>query len=107
MGPKYIVIKKGEHGVLLFSKDSVFISPALLLENIFDPTGAGDSFAGGFIGYVSKKKSHSASVMKQAIIYGTIMASFCVEGFGVKRLAGLKSREITKRFNEFKRVTQF
>ncbi len=107
LGPKSVVIKKGEHGVLLFSKDSVFSVPAFLLENIFDPTGAGDSFAGGFMGYIDKQNSISENTLKRAIIYGTIMASYCVEGLGVKALLNLKPRNIIRRYNEFKQFTKY
>lgn len=107
LGPKRVVIKKGEHGVLLFSGNSVFGVPAFLLENIFDPTGAGDSFAGGFMGYLDKQNSLSQNVLKKAIIYGTIMASYCVEGLGVKALLNLKREDIIRRYNEFKQFTKY
>ncbi|MBM3252718.1 MAG: sugar kinase [Candidatus Omnitrophica bacterium] len=107
LGPRYVIIKKGEHGVLLFSKNSTFATPAFLLEDIFDPTGAGDSFAGGFMGYIAQKKSFSESSMRQAIVYGTIMASYCVEGLGARALLSLKQNNITRRYNEFKRFTQY
>ncbi|MBL4585476.1 MAG: sugar kinase, partial [Flavobacteriales bacterium] len=93
MGPKYLVIKKGEHGALLFNDRSVFFAPALPLEEVFDPTGAGDSFAGGFIGYLASTKDISFDNMKRAIIFGSAMASFCVEKFGTERLIGLTQQE--------------
>ena len=86
MGPKHLVIKKGEHGALLFGEEKIFFAPALPLEDVFDPTGAGDSFAGGFIGYLSKTGGLSFENMKSAVIYGSVMASFCVEKFGTQRL---------------------
>jgi len=101
MGPKYLIIKKGEHGALLFQDDRVFFAPALPLEEVFDPTGAGDSFAGGFIGYLAKTDDVSFENMKRAIIYGSAMASFCVEKFGTERLIGLKESEINERIQSF------
>lgn len=90
MGPKYLIIKKGEHGALLFNKEQVFFAPALPLEDVFDPTGAGDTFAGGFIGYLAKTKDISFNNMKRAIIFGSAMASFCVEKFGTENIVGLE-----------------
>ncbi len=101
MGPKYVIIKKGEHGALLFHGDKIFSAPALPLEDVFDPTGAGDSFAGGFIGYLSRTDDCSFENMKAAIILGSTMASFCVEKFGPNRLKELTSAEIEARVNEF------
>ncbi len=101
MGPKYLIIKKGEHGALLFQDDKVFFAPALPLEEVFDPTGAGDSFAGGFIGYLAKTDDISFENMKRAIIYGSAMASFCVEKFGTERLIGLQQKEIDERIQSF------
>jgi sugar/nucleoside kinase (ribokinase family) len=101
LGPKYLVIKKGEHGALLFDKKQVFFAPALPLEDIFDPTGAGDTFAGGFMGYLAKNSDVSFDNMKRAVIYGSAMASFCVEKFGTERLIGLSKKEINKRVLEF------
>jgi sugar/nucleoside kinase (ribokinase family) len=98
---KYLVIKKGEHGALLFSGDQIFFAPALPLEEVFDPTGAGDTFAGGFIGYLAQTKNITFTNMKRAIIYGSAMASFCVEKFGPQRLMEIKKTNITKRVNEF------
>lgn len=107
MGPKYLVIKKGEHGALLFHGDSVFFAPALPLEEVFDPTGAGDSFAGGFIGYLASTKDVSFDNMKRAIIFGSAMASFCVEKFGTERLIGLSQDEIDDRVQDFIDLVQF
>ncbi|MFT4524491.1 MAG: sugar/nucleoside kinase (ribokinase family) [Granulosicoccus sp.] len=107
MGPKYLVIKKGEHGALLFHNDSVFFAPALPLEEVFDPTGAGDSFAGGFIGYLASTNDVSFDNMKRAIIFGSAMASFCVEKFGTERLLGLSQDEIDGRVQEFIDLVQF
>ncbi|WP_411766240.1 PfkB family carbohydrate kinase [Winogradskyella sp. A3E31] len=107
MGPKYVVIKKGEHGALLFSNDNVFYAPALPLEEVFDPTGAGDTFAGGFAGYLAKMNDFSFKNMKKAVIYGSTLASFCVEKFGTERMIHLKKDEVHKRLNEFKQLTQF
>jgi sugar/nucleoside kinase (ribokinase family) len=107
MGPKVLVIKKGEHGALLFNKDEVFFAPALPLEDVFDPTGAGDSFAGGFIGYLAKTKDISFENMKRAIIFGSAMASFTVEKFGTERLIGLSQKEVGDRVQEFVDLVQF
>jgi sugar/nucleoside kinase (ribokinase family) len=107
MGPKTLVIKKGEHGALLFNKDEVFFAPALPLEDVYDPTGAGDSFAGGFIGYLAKTKDISFENMKRAIIFGSAMASFTVEKFGTERLIGLSQDDIDERVQEFIDLVQF
>lgn len=107
MGPKYVVIKKGEHGALLFHKDQVFYAPALPLEEVFDPTGAGDTFAGGFAGYLAKTGDISFENMKNAIIYGSTLASFCVEKFGTERMIDLSTEEVHKRLMKFKKLTQF
>jgi len=107
MGPKYVVIKKGEHGALLFHNEHVFYAPALPLEEVFDPTGAGDTFAGGFAGYLSKTGDISFENMKNAVIYGSTLASFCVEKFGTERMEHLKNEEIHKRLLQFKQLTQF
>ncbi|MCC6372275.1 MAG: sugar kinase [Bacteroidia bacterium] len=107
MGPKALVIKKGEHGALLFNKDEVFFAPALPLEEVFDPTGAGDSFAGGFIGYLASTRDISFDNMKRAIIYGSAMASFTVERFGTERLIGLKKSNVSERVREFIELVQF
>ncbi len=107
MGPKVLVIKKGEHGALLFNKEEVFFAPALPLEEVFDPTGAGDSFAGGFIGYLAKTKDISFENMKRAIIFGSAMASFTVEKFGTERLIGLSQEDVDERVQEFIDLVQF
>ena len=107
MGPKYVVIKKGEHGALLFNDDNVFYAPALPLEEVFDPTGAGDTFAGGFAGYIAKTGDTSFENMKKAVIYGSTLASFCVEKFGTRRMKTLSSKEVHKRLQQFKASTQF
>lgn len=106
MGPKFLVIKKGEHGALLFHKNQVFFAPALPLEEVFDPTGAGDTFAGGFVGWLDKTKDISFENMKRAIIYGSTMASFCVEKFGTERLQSLTQDEIEERVQEFISLVQ-
>ena len=107
MGPKYLIIKKGEHGALLFNEDKVFFAPALPLEVVFDPTGAGDTFAGGFIGHIARTKDISFENMKSAIIIGSAMASFCVEKFGTTRLKELKREDIDDRIQRFKELTKF
>lgn len=107
MGPKYLIIKKGEHGALLFDKKQVFFAPALPLEDVFDPTGAGDSFAGGFIGYLAETKDISFENMKRAIIFGSATASFCVEKFGTENLVGLTSEQVDRRVQEFVDLVQF
>ena len=107
MGPKYVVIKKGEHGALLFNNDNVFYAPALPLEEVFDPTGAGDTFAGGFTGYLAKTSDLSFENMKNAVIYGSTLASFCVEKFGTERMINLNPHEVHKRLQQFKQLTQF
>ena len=107
MGPKYLIIKKGEHGALLFNKEQVFYAPALPLEEVFDPTGAGDSFAGGFIGYLAHTKDISFDNMKRAIIFGSATASFCVEKFGTENLVGLTQNEVDERVQEFIDLVQF
>lgn len=107
MGPRYLIIKKGEHGALLFHKNKVFFAPAFPLEDVFDPTGAGDTFAGGFIGYLAQCNSISFENMKKAIIVGSAMASFCVEKFGNTRLKELNRADITKRLKKFREMTNF
>ena len=107
MGPKYVVIKKGEHGALLFHQDQVFFAPALPLEEVFDPTGAGDTFAGGFSGYLAATDDISFENLKSAVIQGSNLASFSVERFGTERMVGLDKKEITKRLHQFKALTQF
>jgi sugar/nucleoside kinase (ribokinase family) len=107
MGPKYLIIKKGEHGALLFQENEVFFAPALPLEEVFDPTGAGDTFAGGFIGYLAKTNDISFNNMKTAIIAGSAMASFCVEKFGPDRLKEISKAEIDNRIQEFINLVSF
>jgi len=107
MGPKYLIIKKGEHGALLFNEDKVFFAPALPLEDVFDPTGAGDTFAGGFIGHLARTKDISFENMKRGIIYGSAMASFCVEKFGTERIISLEQDEVEQRVQEFVDLVQF
>ena len=107
MGPRFLIVKKGEHGALLFHDDSVFFAPALPLEDVFDPTGAGDTFAGGFIGHLAKTQDISFENMKTAIIVGSAMASFCVEKFGVQRLKEITKRDIDARLQEFVQLVNF
>lgn len=107
MGPKFLVIKKGEHGALLFHGDHVFFAPALPLEEVFDPTGAGDTFAGGFIGHLAKTKDISFENMKTAIIVGSAMASFCVEKFGTQRLKEITQEDINARLQQFVQLSNF
>ncbi len=107
MGPKYLIIKKGEHGALLFHQDQVFFAPALPLEDVFDPTGAGDTFAGGFIGHLARTKDISFENMKTAIIVGSAMASFCVEKFGTERLRELTKEDIDGRLQQFQELVNF
>lgn len=107
MGPKFLIIKKGEHGALLFHEKQVFFAPALPLEEVFDPTGAGDTFAGGFIGHLARTKDISFENMKTAIIVGSAMASFCVEKFGPSRMQELTKEEIEERMNEFVELVNF
>jgi sugar/nucleoside kinase (ribokinase family) len=107
MGPKYVVIKKGEHGALLFHNKEVFFAPALPLEEVFDPTGAGDTFAGGFAGYITQSENVSFKNMKNAIIYGSNLASFCVEKFGTERMEQLTKEEAVGRLKQFSALTQF
>ncbi len=107
MGPKTLVIKKGEHGALLFYENEVFFAPALPLEEVFDPTGAGDTFAGGFIGYLAQTNDTSFENLKRALVYGSAMASFCVEKFGVERMVSLSQEEIDERVAEFVKLAIF
>ena len=107
MGPKYLIIKKGEHGALLFNHQEIFFAPALPLEDVFDPTGAGDSFAGGFIGYLAKTNDTSFENMKRAVIHGSAMASFCVEKFGTQRLTEISQADIDARINDFTNLVKF
>lgn len=105
MGPQYLIIKKGEHGALLFHGDQVFSAPAMLLEDVFDPTGAGDTFAGGFIGWLAYTNDISFENMKRAIIYGSAMASFCVEKFGTDNILDIPTNELMERVNAFKKLS--
>lgn len=107
MGPRFIVVKKGEHGALLFEGENIFFAPALPLAEVFDPTGAGDTFAGGFMGYIAATEDNSFENMKRAVIYGSAMASFCVEKFGIERLKDLSDEEITQRIARFVRLVNF
>lgn len=106
-GPKYLIIKKGEHGALLFGEGKVFFAPALPLEEVFDPTGAGDTFAGGFVGYIARTNDVSFENMKRAVIAGSAMASFCVEKFGTERLMNLHEDEITQRMQQFRNLVNY
>lgn len=107
MGPKFVVIKKGEHGALLFHRTNVFFAPALPLKEVFDPTGAGDTFAGGFTGYLTQSKNIGFSNLKRAVIHGSNLASFCVEKFGTERMEDLDKEEINNRLLQFRELTQF
>jgi sugar/nucleoside kinase (ribokinase family) len=107
MGPQFLIIKKGEHGALLFHKNEVFFAPALPLEEVFDPTGAGDAFAGGFMGHIDHTKNISFENMKTAIIVGSVMASFCVEAFGPQRLKEISKKDIDQRLEEFVQLVNF
>ncbi len=107
MGPKYLIIKKGEHGALLFHEDLIFSAPALPLADVFDPTGAGDTFAGGFIGYLAQVGTINFNNMKNAIIFGSALASFCVEKFGIERIKNLSQEEIQARVQQFVRLSSF
>ncbi|WP_028295379.1 PfkB family carbohydrate kinase [Olivibacter sitiensis] len=107
MGPRYLIIKKGEHGALLFGDKQVFSAPALPLATVFDPTGAGDTFAGGFVGYLAQYGQVNFQTMKTAVIYGSAMASFCVEQFGTERLQGLTKKEIGDRLRQFSQLSSF
>lgn len=107
MGPKYLIIKKGEHGALLFNEDLIFSAPALPLADVFDPTGAGDTFAGGFIGYLAQVDTVNFNNMKNAIIFGSALASFCVEKFGTERIKNLSQEEISARVQQFVKLSSF
>lgn len=107
MGPKYLIIKKGEHGALLFGENQIFSAPALPLADVFDPTGAGDTFAGGFIGYLAKVGSITFNNMKNAVVFGSALASFCVEKFGTERIEDLSEEDISNRINNFVSLSQF
>ena len=107
MGPQYLIIKKGEHGALLFSKDDMFFAPALPLEDVFDPTGAGDTFAGGLVGYLAQREKFTFEELKQGVIHGSMMASYCVESFGPQRLMELNDTMRMERLEEFRKLTKF
>jgi len=107
MGPQYLIIKKGEHGALLFSKDDMFFAPALPLEDVFDPTGAGDTFAGGLVGYLAQHEKFTFEELKKGVIHGSMMASFCVESFGPQRLMELNDTMRMERLEEFRKLTKF
>ena len=113
MGPNTLIIKRGEYGAMLFRKDTLFISPGYLLEDVFDPTGAGDCFAGGFVGYLAERGfdlrngKFDVSELHRAVIYGSVMGSYCCEDFGVERFRNLTRKEIDQRFDEFRRFTAF
>lgn len=107
MGPRYLIVKKGEHGALLFFENQVFFAPAMLLENVFDPTGAGDTFAGGFMGYIARRDDTSFETLKNALIYGSAMASFTVEKFGTDRLLEINDHDIEDRLLQFVKMVSF
>lgn len=107
MGPDYVVIKKGEHGALLFHKSQIFCAPALPLESVFDPTGAGDTFAGGFVGYIAQTGNVSFENMKNAVIFGSALASFCVEKFGTERMQTLNKESLNDRLRQFQELTNY
>ena len=106
-GPRALIVKRGEYGAALFTKDSYFAIPAYPLESVFDPTGAGDTFAGGFMGYLSSQQTSTMAAMRRAMIFGSVMASFNVEEFGTQRVQKLTHDEINERFREFKQMTHF
>jgi sugar/nucleoside kinase (ribokinase family) len=105
MGPKYLIIKKGEHGALLFFEEEVYFAPAMLLEDVFDPTGAGDTFAGGFIGWIASTNDISFENMKRALIYGSALASFCVEKFGTENILDIDANKLRDRVSDFRRLS--
>jgi sugar/nucleoside kinase (ribokinase family) len=107
MGPKILVIKRGEHGVILFGEDDRFAAPGYPLDLVFDPTGAGDTFGGGFMGYIASCGSHAGEILRQAIVFGSVLGSFCVEDFGTRRLEALSRDQVNARYREFKRLTHF
>jgi sugar/nucleoside kinase (ribokinase family) len=106
-GPRFVIIKKGEHGAFMFSQSSVFYAPAYPLEDVFDPTGAGDSFAGGFIGYLARTRDLSEANMRRAVVYGSAMGSFAVEQFSIGRLLEITERDIQRRVREFLQLVAF
>ena len=107
LGPKAVIVKKGEHGVLLFSQKHIFVVPAYLLESVYDPTGAGDTFAGGFMGYLAKCQKYNQQTLREAVVYGNIMATFAVEDFSLKRLKTITMLDVRKRLKKFKKFTSF
>jgi sugar/nucleoside kinase (ribokinase family) len=107
MGPGIVIVKKGEHGAMMFTRDSFFSAPAYPCESLFDPTGAGDSFAGGFMGYLAKTGDTSRQNIRRAVIYGTVMASFCVEQFSVAGMASLSQNDIDARYRDLKEISHF
>jgi sugar/nucleoside kinase (ribokinase family) len=106
-GPRHVIIKKGEHGAFMFNRESIFFAPAFPLENVFDPTGAGDSFAGGFIGYLARTGDLSEANMRRAVMYGSAMGSFAVEKFSIERLMTLTRPEIDARISELRKLVSF
>jgi Sugar kinases, ribokinase family len=106
-GPKFVIIKKGENGALMFTKSAVFLAPAYPLEEVFDPAGAGDSFAGGFMGFIAKTGDASEANLRRAVIFGSVMGSFAVEQFSVKRLLSVTPKEIAARVDEFRKLVAF
>ena len=107
LGPPIVIIKKGEHGVLMFSQKHIFATPAYLLESVYDPTGAGDTFAGGFIGYLAKVKKYNQKSLREAVVYGSIMATFAVEDFSLRKLQKITAVDVRRRLNKFKKLTNF
>tara|TARA_B100000315_G_C14554853_1_gene577637 strand:+ start:724 stop:1623 length:900 start_codon:yes stop_codon:yes gene_type:complete len=107
LGPNVVIIKKGEHGVLLFTKNHIFATPAFLLESVYDPTGAGDTFAGGFMGYLAKCKKYNQTTLRNAVVYASVMATFAVEDFSLRRLCSVTASDVSKRIQEFRKFTTF
>jgi len=107
LGPPIVIIKKGEHGVVLFSQKHIFATPAYLLESVYDPTGAGDTFAGGFIGYLAKVKKYNQKSLREAVVCGSIMATFAVEDFSLRKLQKITAVDVRRRLNKFKKLTNF
>ena len=106
-GPQFAIIKKGEHGSLLFTSDTIFPAPAYPMEEIMDPTGAGDSFAGGFIGYIAKQNDTNTNTMKEAMIYGNVMGAFAVEDFGVRKLLAINKEDVQQRYQMYSNIVKF
>jgi sugar/nucleoside kinase (ribokinase family) len=106
-GPQFIIVKKGEHGSLFLNGDIIFPAPAYPMEEIVDPTGAGDSFAGGFIGYIAKQNKTNIDTMKEAVIYGNVMGAFAVEDFGVKRLLAITKEDVRLRYLKYRNIVKF